>query len=498
MRSPLVWLLGVGVLGLLTVYPAVVTRAAVDLSPRRTAEDFSQVAVELEVGGHLKVRDAGTDAGEEKRLPLSVRATLDYQEWQVPADLASHWVGDADGARLGMRYYDRAEAVIKVDDGGNDPRLPDDRRLVLVRTGEPAAAGFWCPAGHLDRDERDLIDVVGNSLALNALLPDEPVAETDAWQQDDDTMGSLLGLDSVAVCEVQCVIEKSNARYAQIRLAGVVHGSVDGAATEIDLQGVYLFDRQQRRITKLNLAVKEKRTIGDVTPGLDVVAKLKMKIQPLGSTSKLGPTALDALKASGGSFDTSLSYAGRPQGFRFVYEPRWFVTSEDRESVTLRRINDGDLVAHCTISRLPEKSAGRQTTLEEFQKDIKFSLRDNFGQFVRAEEWTSSQGHHCCGVVASGAVDGVAVEWHYYLVAPEEGHRASLAFTMTEPMAERLGEADRALVDALEFAEPVPLDAATVAENTNQADDPPDKPHTANRHRRRRRMSRGPGGFRIR
>ena len=89
--------------------------------------------------------------------------------------------------------------------------------------------------------------------------------------------------------------------------------------------------------------------------------------------------------------------------------------------------------------------------MEEFQKDIRFSLGEDFGHFVRGREWTNQHGHHCTAVVVRGVVEEIPVEWHFYLVAPEEGHRVSLALTMEEPDARRLGKTDQDLVDTLEL-----------------------------------------------
>ena len=72
------------------------------------------------------------------------------------------------------------------------------------------------------------------------------------------------------------------------RLAGTVHGTIDGAPTEIELRGAYLFHLDRQRITKFNLAVREKRTASVVVPGLDIVAQVKMTIFPAAKKDQLG------------------------------------------------------------------------------------------------------------------------------------------------------------------------------------------------------------------
>src|SRR4029079_775598 len=90
----------------------------------------------------------------------------------------------------------------------------------------------------------------------------------EGWDHDADTMAALLGMDHVAVCEVRSVITGEENRQVQIRLAGAVHGMFEGAASEMDLRGAYLFHLDEGRITKFNLAIKELRKSGEVSSGL--------------------------------------------------------------------------------------------------------------------------------------------------------------------------------------------------------------------------------------
>src|SRR6185295_2903445 len=117
--------------------------------------------------------------------------------------------------------------------------------------------------------------------------PKQPVDEGESSTNDTNVISSLLTLDTVAACEVQSVLDEFNASYAKVRLAGDVHGTADGAATQQELRGVYLFDRKLHRITRLNLAVREKRSIGGATPGIDAVAKVQIKIDPIKATAHL-------------------------------------------------------------------------------------------------------------------------------------------------------------------------------------------------------------------
>ncbi len=217
-------------------------------------------------------------------------------------------------------------------------------------------------------------------------------------------------------------------------MAGVVHGTAEGAATEQEIRGVYLFDRNLRRITRMNLAVREKRSIGGATPGLDAVAKLQIKLEPIKSCPQLDDMDVNALMPPDPAAALDLTYDAPTLGFHLQHDRQWFITSEEREAVTLRRVDGNDVVAQCTLVSLPPKSAGRQTTLEQFQKDVLYSLGKNAGELVRTRQWQNSQEHYCYEVVVSGKIEEMPVEWHHFLIARDSGHRVSVAVTIEGPM----------------------------------------------------------------
>ena len=246
-------------------------------------------------------------------------------------------------------------------------------------------------------------------------------------------------------------MDESNANYVKVRLAGDVHGTADGAATQQEVRGVYLFDRKLRRVTRLNLAIREKRSIGGATPGLDAVAKVQIKIDPIKTSSHLSEDVISKSTSTARSPLRDLLFDSPALGFRIKHDRQWYVTAEGRESATFRRVDGGDLVAQCTLTVLPPKSAGRQTSLEQFQKDMQFSLGKSFGELVSSRQWQNAAGLYCYEVVARGLVEELPVEWHYYLAAPESGNRVSAAVTIEKPMLDRVAGADRELVESLQL-----------------------------------------------
>jgi hypothetical protein len=422
---------------------------AIDLSPRVRRGDLTKVSVQLEAGGHTLVRAESADGrtgGPQQRLPMSVSAKLQYFERRF----ADANTDKAPGKKLAARHYEVAEAVIKVEQGGVAPQLQEDRRLVMVEFG-PVRPTLYCPQGPLSREQLDLIDTVGNSCVMDELLPTRPVADGEAWRAEETVVAALLTLDTVAVCEVQSVLEGFNANFAKVRLAGTVHGTSDGAATEQEVRGVYLYDRRAGRVTRLNLAVREKRSIGGATPGLEAVAKLQITVESADKVPELADDKIAPVTRSVRTPARDLVFEASTMGFRLQHDRNWFITSKLRENVTMRRVDGSKLVAQCTFALLPPKSAGRQTTLEEFQKDVAYSLGKSYGQLVSTKQWQNTHGHYCFEVVVRGTVEQVPVEWHHYLVARESGHRVSAAVTIEGPAVARVAGADRALIDRLEL-----------------------------------------------
>jgi hypothetical protein len=442
-----------------TVTQAVRAAEKIDLTAADEAGQLTHVSIQLDASGNNLVRpqqpasppqnDKATTS--EQTLPISVAAKLAFDEKRLVAPTAD----TPAGTPLAVRSYDEAEAAIKVNETTRTPRLSDDKQVIVVEQGEQRPM-MYCPNGPLTREQLDLVDVVGDPFVLNRLLPNKAVAAGESWANDASVMGPLLTLDTVAVCEVQSILDESNANFAKVRFAGDVHGSADGAATQLEVRGVYLFDRKLRRIIRLNLAAHEKRSIGGATPGLDAVAKVQVKIEPIEKSTRLSEEVIAKLTTAERMPLHDLEFESAKLGFRTKHDRQWYTTAEGREAFTFRRVDGDVVVAQCTLTILPSKSAGRQTTLERFQKDVTFSLGKSFGELVSSRQWQNAAGLYCYEVVARGLVEDLPVEWHYYLAAPESGPRISFAVTIEKPMLERVRGADRDLVETLQLFPAMP------------------------------------------
>ncbi|MEM9186214.1 MAG: hypothetical protein AAGB00_06920 [Planctomycetota bacterium] len=427
-----------------------------DLTPAADLNGSERVTVEIEFGGELLAKDlqqqAGMTAAEEpaesapRRAPMKVEATLAFDEQRV-------------SEQRSVRYYRRAEATIQAGAGRRLPALPTGRRLILAtRASTPAGAKLTLtsPDGPLNREQLELIDVISDATAIDRLLPGEALEKGGEWPVDKPTMAALLGLDTVAVSEVRCILDDGNKRYARFQMAGSVHGALDGAATEFNIRAIGLFSRRQRRVTQLNLAMTEKREVGPARPGVEGTAKIKIKRAPIATPAELTDGAVAGLAGS-----TELTLQAARQGFRLTHDRSWHVAAETREALTLRRVSETGLLAQTTLRRRPPKSAGRRPTLESFEEEVRFSLGGAFTRLVSSEQWESQSGCPCLGLVVEGEADGVPLQWRYYLVMPSDAqgdgvkHTIALATTVEAALADRVGAADRQLADRLELVAPL-------------------------------------------
>lgn len=445
-------LLTVLVLFLPLIRPATAgAEAEIDLSPRLAAGRQQTISIELQLGGDLKFRSQATSlvapdtAGSAPReMPVAVEAQLAYEE-RVLA------MGDE---RRAVRFYHEVRADVTVGDRQTSPEVRPERRLVVAEVNEQGKQ-LAAVEGPLYRTELDSIELMADSLAIDALLPGDPQAVGDTWNHDLPAMRQFTGLDSIEVCEVSSVLVETNGKFAKCHMAGVMHGVVDGAATELELDGIYLVDLDRGQVAQLNLAVQENRSIGPARPGLAGVAKLKIKITPADRLTHLTPARANLAAKSPSDRARSLETRSDVLGFQVVHDPLWFDTGTRGDQMTLRRVETTGLVAHGNIARLAAKPIDPARALAEFRSDVVQAIGEPLKALVSEEQWTNQHGCRVMGVVATGEVAGQPIEWRSYLVAPAEGsaatHRLALTFTVLESERDRLAGRDRELVDRIEL-----------------------------------------------
>jgi len=243
--------------------------------------------------------------------------------------------------------------------------------------------------------------------------------------------------------------------HAKLRLAGPVQGRVDGAAVEIDLRGVALFDRREVRLTRINLGWKESRKVGPATPALDATAKLNLTITPGDETERIGADEL--LLAAASQPDWRLEVPVADGRWRLLADRDWFVVASDRRATTVRRVVDGRVVAMTTLVA----AARREPSLADYAQRVRYHLGERLGRITHTGESRSDEGVRRLAIASVGQESGQPVEWrHHHLAGPD----GSLAATTTLP-ADDAAANDAVVVRLVESATPVErLETASAAD----------------------------------
>lgn len=414
-----------------------------DLRSGRRVGDVDQVQILLEVGGDHR----WNVEGKIEKAPMSVVGEFRYLERTLglPGGSSELW--------RSARRYEKAAAVIKSKEVGLKPSLRPERSLLLVEAAPPKTT-IYSPEGPLSREELDLVDILGNTLLYDALLPAEAVAPEQSWKLPKPLVVALLGLDSAEQVDVESTLVEIDDALARFQLSGHVTGTRAGAATRVELKGKYRLDRLRKRIDWFALLLSEDRQPGYIGPGLDVTVRLQVVIKPRVASEGLTESDVQGLPARSDAELCRLVYESPSGEWRLLHDRRWYDVSmagQGRSALSLRMIDQGRFIAHCNVSPLPKRAAGRPVELAEFQADVERALGDRLEKFVEAGQSHSDADYRVYRVVAQGKVDDRPVRWTYYLITDRDGRQAALAFSVEGEHVERFGAADRELVEGFRF-----------------------------------------------
>jgi hypothetical protein len=410
--------------------------------------DLSQVKALLEVEGQLKLKPGGTTAQD---LPLKITGKFLYDELRLPTGKDE----STGGLVASVRHYHRAEALFEVNREQRTSLLPVANRLIVVgHSGSVTTIG--CPFGPLTREHNELIDIPGNSLLLSGLLPADAVAPNEPWDIGQETLQGLLGWDTISDCQVQGTLNSVKDGSATIEYEGTAGGRVSGAATSVELKAKCVFDLEAGHIRWFGAALRENREAGPAEPGFYVTARLQMAISQLDNSEPLSEAGLAGLALSPSELPPPLTIESRYAGCRLLADQRWYVIVDRHDTTVLRFVDNGEAIAQCNITSMPDLAPGKHVLLDAFQQDIQKTLGSNFGQFVDASQWRTDEGLRVLRVSAAGVVSDVTVQWIYYLISDEKGRRTAVVFTLDQENAERFATADQTLASSFQFLDRAP------------------------------------------
>jgi hypothetical protein len=406
--------------------------------------DLQRVQVTFESEGTLHLKAEGKQNVE---VPVQIKAQLQYDEKLLKPTT------DQTAFTSSARYYKKAQATVNFREAVMKSSLRDDRRFIAAEAKDVTAPTIFSPLGPLSRDELDLVDVPGNSLLVDRLLPGQKVSVGQRWKLDSKALAALFALEAVNESDIECHLKSVEKGLAIVYLQGTISGAVGGVASEIRLAAKYNFDVERQRVSWFAVSMKEKRSIGHAQPGLNVTARVQMATSKASHCPELDDHVLADLNLEPDEASQLLEFKSENAGFQMLVGRNWHVMIDRQDVAVMRFVDRGDLIAQCNLSQLPELSENEPFAMEQFQQDIKRILDENFGEFVTASESQTDEGLHVMRVVASGTVSDLPIHWVYYHVRNPAGRRASCVFTMEANLVDRFEGADHSLISSFRFTE---------------------------------------------
>ncbi len=404
------------------------------------------------VRGHLDVKGKLTAAigdGKAVAMDLNVDAELQYRERRLPG-------AGRDALSLrALRHYDRAHAKINIK-GQTTSALLRKQRKSIVAMGRRNGVVTYSPSGPMTYDETELLRMPGDSLVMRALLPQKTVRVGDKWPCDSWVLQMITGTEAVLSSELQCELISAKSGIARVNLQGTIEGATDGASCKIVVRGHYLFDIKKQYVKRLELRHTDKRSVGPVSPGVDVVATVVVERRLSDSQGSLSDRALSKIPLDVDESQLMLSIRP-PWDVRFRHDRNWHLFHQSRKVAVLRLLDQGSLIAQCNVSNISAAAPGKHTSERQFQEDIRSALGDNLKEIEKAELLKSKDDTFRYRVTAIGESNGFPMTWIYYLCADPSGRQTSFVFAVETKLLERLSNRDLGMIDSLEFVDALPV-----------------------------------------
>lgn len=411
---------------------------AVSLVEDLTDERVVEVKARVAITGNLI---AAAQDGAVK-LKVNSAAAYDFHERRI--------VGTGKGAEAfrTVRDYSGAEANTVVDSRKTNTRLNGSLRR-LIAQGKPSGVEFYSTTHHMTRQDLDLLGMPGDTLAAMGMLPPDTVEQGDTWNPPLWVIQSATAVEAMLKHTLECKLASLTADKAKITFRGNVEGAVHGATTEIVVNGSFTFDRKQNIIDHFEMSQKENRSVGTVSPGMDVVARISWDRKQVakGRISDADAKAVPLIPES----TTALLSFKTPWGVSFQHDRNWHVFHQTDEVSILRLVEAGGLISQLNISKVEDASPGESTSEEQFQTDIREALGDRLGKIETAELVKTKDSLRIYRVVASGTVGKQKMQWHYHLATAPSGKQTAFVFSMGTDKLEKLTNRDLGIAASISF-----------------------------------------------
>jgi len=397
----------------------------------------------------------GTAEPKTEKLPMSLNCTRDYDEKTLlisSGTLSKSGTDSTTGSHIwqSVRKYHDAHALVRKGETELKPTLRSERSLIAVEVNGPKVTTF-SPQGPLAIDELDLVTAAGESLAIDAVLPKQPVKVHESWKVPDDALTAMLDLEEITENKVQMTLLDAISPFFHIELKGHAVGKLYGATNQLELHAKCRIDRRTGRIDWFFMQVSQSRENGVIEPGLEVTMRVQMRITSLDKCEALADDKLKDLPLKPTAELCRVQYTPTEGHWQVMHDRQWYLVEHFRDLDIFHRLDHGQDIGVCKISRLPQTTPTSLPTLARFQASVEKALGTNFASLVEAAQGVTEGGYRYYRVVAAGKDGDAPVQWFYYHVADDAGHQAAFAFRIEAKNLDSFAKADETFLQTLRF-----------------------------------------------
>ncbi len=414
----------------------------IDIDVRYQKGRQYRVLTQYQHVGQLAVDHAGQDSKIEN-LSLDVDARIDFYE---------RFVGTTTNVQA-VRFYDKAQADIKIDDGTKTSQLSDQNSMVVARLkSDPVQSHQMASLKDvLIQSELELITNPADPLTLAGLLNKKDVKIGGEWTPDRDELAKFLNVDRIYQSDVKLKLRESDGTTAKIFMMGKLRADVDDVSTEMDVTSVMLVELDSHTVSSVRLSIDEVREPGQVAPGFIGKTKVDLQISLGSQVTELSTASISKLTKAR-KIQQLLQWRPDSKKFNLVYDPSWKLIASEQEAAILRYLDDGDLLAQCNIVELASRPASNPLSLEDFKKEVaKIVEIDSSARLVNASQSQTAAGLKALVVTVYGEELGVPLNWVYYNVASPQGRQVTFVFTLEKEIVNRVLPATKKLVNGFSF-----------------------------------------------
>ncbi len=402
----------------------------------------TRVRYTLQVDGLLTVASpSGT-----KDFSLKSQATFDFRERQFASDSSGPF------ALRAVREFLTARSETTVGGEKSTPVVLPEQSKIVHLFGQDTALVQLSPDVRMTRQQVDLLEFPCDPLAIQGLLPTRGLQNTsEKWNSDTWVVPMVIGIDATASQSTTCSLKSVTDAVAVIQFECQATGADTGAGTETTLSGEMTFDRKADRVTRLSAVMKEKRTNGPVSRGINVTARIEWTQEAEEQEVSLPQTMPQEFPSDRQLLLTLTT----PWRLLMSHDRYWHVVDQTTDGMMMRKVVNGSLVGQCNLRTAPQMAAGGFTTEEAFLSEIEPAVVQRSGT-IRLSKVTKSESgwrrHHIQatgkvkstvpsaaasqstspGAGASPAAKEETIIWDYYLCTATTGEQFSLVFSHAE------------------------------------------------------------------